>query len=172
MYKEIGLALFGPACGQPPDQGDHPGKGRDRRHPRGHRRPAGHGARPSASATRSFTTSFHTKLAEYINERTGIPARRLWRWLEGFPPACAAGAGDNQVWRTSWPASASSTPICGRAGSIWSCSTSKKPLAPRRRLAAPGVRLVGRRRGGEEYRELPQLDLPGTKCASLARGRP
>ena len=118
----------------------------------------------------AFTTAFHTRFAEYIQARTGLPVGPIYAWMRHFH-----GAGQGIMVATQRCATNSR-----RAASATSGLVARRRSGPVQAGAAGGMgsaaadlHLCRPRRGGEEHRRVPRsrparLEGRGRRRAELA----
>ncbi len=165
MYQEIGLALFWPGAVSRRIKAIIREKGAIDAIHVATEGPLGMAARAFCQRNKiPFTTSFHTKLAEYINERTGIPARWLWRWLEWFHRPAQRVLVTNQGMADELAGfGIKHTHLWPRGVDLELFHPSKKPSTHVADLQRPVFVYVGRVAVEKNIESFLQLDLPGTK---------
>lgn len=165
MYQEIGLALFWPGEVSRRIKKVIEEKGAIDAIHVATEGPLGMAARAFCQRNKvPFTTSFHTKLAEYINERTGVPAEWLWRWLEWFHrPAQRVLVTNKGMADELAGFGIKHTHLWPRGVDLEQFHPSKKPSSHAADLARPIFVYVGRVAVEKNIESFLNLDLPGTK---------
>ena len=130
--------------------------------------PLGLAARRYAIRTgRPFTTAFHTRFAEYLNARTGIPVAPIYRWMRRFHDAGAGTMVATRSLQDELKARGFQRIVPWSRGVDLSLfNPLPEPASPEPALnkRAPVFLYVGRIAVEKNIRAFLDLDLPGSKC--------
>lgn len=124
--------------------------------------PLGHAVRRYCLAQRRpFTTSFHTRFAEYVSERVPVPESWVWAWLRRFHSRSAAVMAATPALRSELQARGFPNVV------LWPRGVDSNLFHPRMdadlHVKRPVFLSVGRVAVEKNIAAFLSLDLPGTK---------